>query len=162
MPLEEYKANLRRILTHPHITAHQDCQVLVVTPPPLDEIRTTELDTPKYGHTLRLTARSREYSQAARDVAASVPGARVVDLQRALLDVSAAKTPGWDEARDAPLGSIEGGKRGYLERLLPDGLHLSGEAYRIFFGLVEKEIATGQEAELYVHPEWRQAPWLDG
>lgn len=136
----------------------------MVTPPPLDEIRTTELDVPKYGSVLRRTARSAEYSQAARDVAASVPGGgvRVVDLQRALLDVAVAGTPGYDAATQPPLGSsAPGGQRGYLERLVPDGLHLSGEAYRIFWGLVKAEIeipVTG--AEGYVYPEWKKAPWL--
>lgn len=161
VPLEEYKTNLRRIITHPHVTAHAP-QVLVVTPPPLDEIRTTELDVPKYGRGLRQTARSAAYSQAARDVAASVAGVKVVDLQRALLDVAAARTPGWDAATQPPLGSsAAGGQRGYLETLLPDGLHLGGEAYRVFFGLVAAEIKLpGADAEGYVHPEWRRAPWL--
>lgn len=134
-----------------------------MTPPPLDEIRTAELDVPKYGRSLRQTARSAAYSQAARDVAASVPGAKVVDLQRALLDVAAAGTPGWD-ATQPPLGSAEGGRRGYLERLLPDGLHLSGEAYRVLWGLVEAEIEPrfpSADVEGYVYPEWRKAPWLE-
>lgn len=161
IPLEQYKANLKKIITHPNITAHAP-KVLVVTPPPLDEIRTTELDTPKYGKSARQQARSASYSQAARDVAASVPGTVCIDLQRALMDHAVANTPGWD-ASQPPLGSVEaGGRRGYLERLLPDGLHMSGEAYRVLWGLVEREIEPqfpNQDTEGYVYPEWREAPW---
>lgn len=162
IPLDQYKANLHEIITHPHITAHAPT-ILIITPPPLDEIRTTELDTPKYGHTLRQTARSATYSQAAREVAGkaakgSAPQKVVlVDLQRAMMEVATAKTPGW-EVGQPPLGSVEGGRRGYLEALLPDGLHLSGEAYRILWGLVETEIEPrfpNQNAEGYVYPEWR-------
>lgn len=171
MPLDQYKTNLRRILTHPHVTAHHGAKVLLVTPPPLDEIRTTELDTPKYGGTLRRTARSAAYSQAAREVAASVPGTVLVDLQRALLEVAEKETPGWAEvgagagagagSGERPaLGSVESGQRGYLETLLPDGLHLSGEGYRVFWELVQGEIEVGEETVGYAHPEWRLAPWL--
>lgn len=134
----------------------------MVTPPPLDEIRTTELDTAKYGRNLRETARSAAYSQKARDVAARVPGTVLVDLQKALMEVAVGNTPGW-EVGQPPLGSIEGGQRGYLEKLLPDGLHLSGEAYKVLWGLVEGEIEPrypSESSEGYVYPEWRQAPWL--
>ncbi|KAF3770531.1 SGNH hydrolase [Cryphonectria parasitica EP155] len=160
LPLDQYKTNLHRIITHPNITAHKP-KVLLITPPPLDEIRTTELDTPKYGHTLRETARSASYSQAARDVAASVPGTVLLDLQKALIDRATASTPGWDVSQP-PLGSLEGARRGYLEQLLPDGLHLSGEAYRVLWGLVEAEIEPrfpNEGPEGYVFAEWKSAPW---
>ncbi|KAK7730850.1 hypothetical protein SLS53_008928 [Cytospora paraplurivora] len=162
LPLEQYKANLRKIITHTNITAHAP-KVLVVTPPPLDEIRTTELDTPKYGRSVRQQGRSAAYSQAARDVAAEVPGTVLIDLQKALTDYAIANTPGWD-ASQPPLGSVEGGRRGYLEKLLPDGLHLSGEAYKVLWGLVEREIEPqfpNQDTVGYVYPEWREAPWLE-
>lgn len=162
LPLEQYKANLRNIITHPNITAHAP-KVLVVTPPPLDEIRTTELDTPRYGRSARQQARSAAYSQAARDVAAAVPGTVVIDLQKALTDYAIANTPGWD-ASQPPLGSVEGGRRGYLEKLLPDGLHMSGEAYWVLWRLVERKIEPqfpSQDTVGYVYPEWREAPWLE-
>ncbi|KUI65055.1 hypothetical protein VM1G_01117 [Cytospora mali] len=162
LPIDQYKANLKQIITHPNVTAHSP-KVLVVTPPPLDEIRTTELDTPKYGKSARQQARSAAYSQAARDVAAEVPGTVCIDLQKALMDHAIANTPGWD-ASLPPLGSVEGGRRGYLEKLLPDGLHMSGEAYRVLWALVEREIEPqfpNQDTVGYVYPEWREAPWLE-
>lgn len=130
----------------------------------MDEIRTTELDTPKYGQNLRESARSATYSKAAREVAASVPGTVLIDLHKALIDVAVAKTPGWetDDPRGS-LGSLESGERGYLEKLLPDGLHLSGEAYEVLWELVRREItipAAEEGSALYRYPEWRLAQWL--
>lgn len=162
VPLDQYKANLKKIITHPNITAHSP-KVLVVTPPPLDGIRTLELDTPRYGRAVREQARSASYSQAAREVAAEAPGAVCIDLQRALMEHAIANTPGWD-ASQPPLGSVEGGRRGYLEDLLPDGLHMSGEAYSVLWGLVEREIEPrfpNQNTDGYVYSEWRGASWLD-
>lgn len=159
LPLDQYRANLHRIMTHPHIAAHAP-KILVITPPPLDEMRTTELDTPKYGQTLRQSARSATYSQAAREVAASVPGTVLVDLYKALMEVAVAKTPGWDGAKKGLLGSPDSGERGYLEKLLPDGLHLSGEAYKVLWELVRGELDVPDEGSAgYTYPEWRLAPW---
>lgn len=77
------------------------------------------------------------------------------------MDVAVANTPDWDESQP-PLGSPEGGKRGYLEHLLPDGLHLSGTAYRVFWNLVKDEIKVPVEGtDGYVYPGWTKAPWLE-
>lgn len=76
------------------------------------------------------------------------------------MDCAVSKTPGWDGSKGV-LGSLESGERGYLPHLLPDGLHLSGEAYAILWELVKKEInvpATG--ASGFAWPEWRVAEWL--
>ncbi|KAL1854348.1 hypothetical protein Daus18300_011534 [Diaporthe australafricana] len=177
VPLEQYKANLARVVAHPRVAAH-GAKVVVVTPPPLDEIRRAELDTPQYGRAVREQARSAEYSQAAREVAAEAAekassasgagagGARAVvcvDLAKALMDHAVANTTGWD-ASQPPLGTPAGGRRGYLEKLLPDGLHMSGEAYRVLWGLVEAEIEPrfpNADTEGYVWPGWREAPWLE-
>lgn len=159
VPLDEYARNLTRIITHPNITAHNP-KILLVTPPPLDEIRTTELDTPTHGQSQRESARSAAYSQAARDVAASVPGTVLIDLQKALMDVAVEKTPGWDGSKGV-LGSLDSGERGYLPNLLPDGLHMSGEAYKVFWDLLKEEIDVPEDwSAQFVWPEWRVAEWL--
>ncbi|KAG6364106.1 hypothetical protein INS49_005704 [Diaporthe citri] len=171
--LEQYKANLARLVGHPRVAAH-GCKVLVVTPPPLDEIRRAEMDIAQHGRAVREQARSAAYSQAAREVAAELgesaaaakgAGSVVcVDLAKALMDHAVANTTGWD-ASQPPLGSAAaGGRRGYLEQLLPDGLHMSGEAYRVLWGLVEAEIQPrfpNENTEGYVWPGWREAPWLE-
>lgn len=109
---------------------------------------------------MRESARSASYSQAAREVAASVPGTVVVDLQKALMDLAVEKTPGWDGTKGV-LGSLESGKRGYLPNLLPDGLHMSGEAYKVLWGLVKSEFDVPVKGNAgYTWPEWKVAEWL--
>ena len=119
------------------------------------------------------------YSHAARQVAAALgevaagpaQNARVaqkwsvvcVDLAKALMDHAVANTPDWD-ASQPPLGSLAAGRQGYLENLLPDGLHMSGEAYKVLWGLLEPEIEPrfpNEDTEGYVWPVWRDAPWLE-
>lgn len=164
MPLDQYKKNLAQLAGHARVAAH-GCKVLLVTPPPLDEIRRTEVDVAQHGQRTREQARSAEYSAAAREVAAELKEGSVVcvDLAKALMDHAVANTPGWD-AGQPPLGSAAGGTRGHLEKLLPDGLHMSGEAYRVLWALVEPEIEPrfpNENAEGYVWPVWRDAPWLE-
>lgn len=168
MPLDQYTRNLTQIITHPHILAHNPTKIIVITPPPCDELRTGELDVPQRGHNTHLSARQAAYSQAARDVAAAAAAAEgkqvvCVDFQRALMEYAAARTPGWKERDDGVLlGSAESGVRGHFEKLLPDGLHLSGEAYEVLWRLVEQEIEIpeGESVEGYVFPKWREAEWL--
>ncbi|KAH8743669.1 SGNH hydrolase-type esterase domain-containing protein [Diaporthe sp. PMI_573] len=162
--LEGYKRNLVRMVGHPHVAAH-GCKVPVVTPPPLDEIRRTEVDVAQHGRATREQARIAAYSQAAREVAAGLGERSVacVDLAKALMDHAVANTPCWD-ASQPPLGSAAGGRRGYLEKLLPDGLHMSGEAYKVLWGLLEPEIEPrfpNEDTEGYAWPVWRDAPWLE-
>ncbi|ETS84711.1 hypothetical protein PFICI_02736 [Pestalotiopsis fici W106-1] len=156
-PQEEYKANLKKIITHPNITAH-DTKVLLVAPPPLDETRIYQYDIEENGldKLTRSAANSAQYSQLARDVAAEVPGTVLIDLQDALTKHAITLTPEYDAKNpqhhngDIPLlGYMDGndgkGFRGALGRLFPDGLHLSGEAYRVFFDLVAPHIGPFPE-----------------
>lgn len=165
VPIDKYKANLVRILTHPNIVAHKP-KIFLVTPPPLDEIRVTALDLAS-GHpsAMRHTKNSAAYSAVVREVAAE-QGVTLIDLCKAIMDAAIAKTPDFDPTTGV-LGDPETGVRGYLEHLLPDGLHLSSEAYRIFYDLVRPHVGSkwaGTDDALqvgFVLPEWRVAPWLD-
>ncbi|KAK4456180.1 SGNH hydrolase-type esterase domain-containing protein [Podospora aff. communis PSN243] len=166
VPLDRYKANLRGIINHPNIVAHKP-KIFLVTPPPLDQIRLTELDL-AIGHkaVTRHTKVSATYSQAVREVATE-QGVVLVDLWKALMERAISKTPNFDPTTGPSLGDPAGGRRGYLEQLLPDGLHLSAESYRIFYSLVEPLLGsewagTPDEARVgYILPDWREAPWLD-
>lgn len=158
--LDKYQEYLKRIITHERIKAHKPT-ILLVTPPPLDEIRRTQLDKDAGLPIVRHTKISAEYSDAARKVAASVPGVILIDLHKAIMDVAIEKTPGFDRDSGDVLGDpTRGGKRGYLETLLPDGLHMNGEAYSIFFDAVRPHIKPGGEQD-FVYLPWRQAPWLE-
>ncbi|CAK7213751.1 hypothetical protein SCUCBS95973_001905 [Sporothrix curviconia] len=165
VPLEEYEANLKAILTHKNIQAYKPRKILVVTPPPVDGIRLNEFERINYQRktTSRQALVSAKYSEAARRVAQSVPGAVVVDLQKALMDLAVSRTAGYDPKSGVVLGDEAGGQRGYLANLLTDGLHLSGEGYRVLFEGLRPHIDPPNPRETmegWAYPEWRVAPWL--
>lgn len=166
VPLDEFKENLTNIIRHPNITAHNP-KIFLVTPPPLDEIRITQIDLAA-GHSAatRRAKISASYSEAVRQIAAEHPGVTLIDLWKALMDRAVAETPGFDPQKGPCLGDPESGQRGYLEHLLPDGLHLSGESYRVFFDLVKPHVDSEwagfpeQDRVGYILPDWKTAPWL--
>ncbi|KAI8626880.1 SGNH hydrolase [Xylariaceae sp. FL1651] len=150
VPINKYKDNLIKIITHEYIKAHNP-KILVVTPPPLDEMQAFLTDLEK-GHKepCRKAAVSAQYSATARQVASEVPGAVLIDLQKAIMEKAISMTPDFDP-NGPPLGYSEGGKRGALEQLLPDGLHMSGEAYKVFLGIVIPHIAVPAP----IYPDWQ-------
>ncbi|KAI1376678.1 SGNH hydrolase [Hypoxylon crocopeplum] len=152
VPIDRYKENLIKIITHDHIKAHNP-KILLVTPPPIDEIRITALDL-GWGHpqATRQAAVSAAYSETARKVAAEIPGVVLIDLQKALMDKAISLTTDLDVS--GPSLGYPGGKRGALEQLLPDGLHMSGEAYKVFFDIVQPHIGPFPEGQA-VFPDWR-------
>ncbi|KAI1197364.1 SGNH hydrolase [Nemania serpens] len=152
VPIDQYKENLIKIITHEHIKAHNP-KILLITPPPLDEIKSSLIDS-EHGHKepVRKASVSAQYSEIVRQVAAEVPGVVLVDLQKALMEKAISLTPDYDPS-GPPLGYTEGGKRGALEQLLPDGLHMSGEAYRVLFDIVKPHITLPND--FYVYPDWR-------
>lgn len=158
VPKAQYRANLTTIITHPVVRAHNP-KILLVTPPPVDEIHLETMDREKgWPELTRHAALSAEYSQIARDVAAAHPGVVLVDLWQAVMDEAAARTPGWTATPGGPLlGTFASGQRGALEQLLPDGLHMSGEAYEVFFRAVVPHIGTEwtDDRAGYLLPDWK-------
>lgn len=140
------------VVTHEHIKAHNP-KILLVTPPPLDEIQSYATDL-QHGHKerVRKATVSAQYSETVRQVAAELPGIVLIDLQKAIMEKAISLTPGYDPS-GPPLGYPEGNKRGALEQLLPDGLHMSGEAYRVFLNIVEPHIKLPDD--YYIYPDWR-------
>ncbi|ERT03380.1 GDSL Lipase/Acylhydrolase family protein [Sporothrix schenckii 1099-18] len=168
VPLEQYKANLRRIVTHPNIQAHAP-KIILVTPPPLNGFHLGQLErqnTPgaATSRQARITA---QYTEAARGVANDVPGVELVDLSAALMQRAIEKTPGWDASAGVLLGDEQDSKsqEGYLRELLTDGLHLTGGSYRIFWELLRPHIDLPPNAldtsEGFVLPDWKVAPWME-
>jgi lysophospholipase L1-like esterase len=209
VPIDEFKKNLVTIITHPGITAH-DPKIVLITPPPVDEIRKQEFDREDGGRPLsRATANSAKYSEAVRQVAREAPGVGLIDLHEALMNLATemtveddvevaareyiekalkgcveAERPDLEKAARAkfdttarhdaeeaarmelklsayPLGSFLNGKRGGLKTLLPDGLHMNGDAYRQFYKLIEASIREGRanlehdDRDDYVLPDWK-------
>ncbi|EXA31434.1 hypothetical protein NW760_014592 [Fusarium oxysporum] len=154
IPVEEYQDNLRKIVTHPNVTAHNP-KILLVVPPPLNEIKTAQSDLKK-GHpqAIRKAAISQKYSEAVRKVAQAVPEVVLIDLFTAITDAANAATPGFN-SNEFPLGH-PGGRVGALETLIPDGLHLGGEGYKILYDLLQPHIGPFPDTdEGWVFPDWR-------
>lgn len=159
-PIDQYKKNLDKIVNYPSIKAH-DPKILLVTPPPLDEIKHGNIDRSQgLKASQREHAVSAAYSEKAREVARENPGVVLVDLWQAIMDKAIEMTPADYESGGPWLGSPENGKSGGLDALLPDGLHMSGGAYRVFFEAVRPHIGTewaGQEPDSgFIYPTWRQ------
>ncbi|KAF7547782.1 hypothetical protein G7Z17_g7483 [Cylindrodendrum hubeiense] len=162
VPLETYKDNLTKIVNHPRITAHKP-KILLVTPPPLDQIKVTGLNMAA-GHSqaVRTSAISASYSEAARQVARENPGVVSIDLWKAIMDKAIEMAPGDYQAGGPWLGSPENGKQGGLDVLLPDGLHMAGKAYEVFYDTILPHIGQewqslgGDDRTGYVLPDWRE------
>lgn len=162
VPIDQYKDNLTKIVTHPRITAHKP-KILLVTPPPLDEIKVKVLNMAA-GHSqaVRTSANSAAYSEVARQVARENPGVISIDLQKAIMDKAIELSPGDYQVGGSVLGSPENGKSGALNELLPDGLHMGGSAYKIFFDLLAEHIGdewktlAADDRTGYVLPDWRE------
>lgn len=165
--LSNYRDNLATIATHPIFTAH-GASILIVTPPPLNEIHTSKLDL-AWGHAapIRTAKRSAAYSQAAREVAVQT-GATVIDLWKGIMNRAVEMCPEWKDGKmKGPpwLGDPDCGLQGGLKELLPDGLHMNGEAYQILASLILKHIhpewASLENREGYIFEEWGMAPRLE-
>ncbi|KAJ4200719.1 hypothetical protein NW767_007338 [Fusarium falciforme] len=162
VPLERYKENLTKIINHPRITAHKP-QIILVTPPPLDEIKSTPRSLGN-GHkaALRHFAVSASYSEVVRQVAKENPGVALVDLWQVFMDKAAEMASPGDYTPGGPLlGSPENGKQGGLDVLLPDGLHMGGQGYQIFYDALLPHIGKewkglGEEDRTgWAIPDWR-------
>lgn len=158
VPIETYKENLTNIINYPHIRAHNP-KILLVTPPPVDEIRLQEIDV-AYGHpaAIRSSAISASYAEKAREVARENPGVVLIDLWQAIMGEAISMSPEDYQPGGPWLGSPENGKQGGLAKLLPDGLHMGGQGYRVFFDEIKAHI--GQDIKPddrtdYIIPDWR-------
>lgn len=160
VPLEEYKANMKKIVTSPAIQAHRP-KIILVTPPPVDEIRLEECDKANgWPEVTRRAAFTLQYVQAVRDLAAETPDAVIVDLWQGLVDYAISHTPEYVAGGPCP-GTFEFGSRGGMEHLLPDGLHLSSQAYKVFLDLLMPHIGVewanlpDDDRTGYQLPDWR-------
>lgn len=126
VPLEEYKKNLRAIVTHPQVTDHTGVRRILITPPPIDERRVRQNDfiqnTP-----CRHASDYAKYAQAVRDVGKELD-IEVLDLYKAMITRAGGSI---DDAE--PVGSLDLPENKILRSFVRDGLHLSPEGYKVFF-----------------------------
>ncbi|KAL2064175.1 hypothetical protein VTL71DRAFT_4669 [Oculimacula yallundae] len=165
--LESYRANLKTILTHPSITA-QAPKILLVTPPPINEVHLLENDSAKgYSNLSRVQKVTAQYADVVRELAAEFKNDNVVlvDLWAALMKEGARLTPDYvDDGK--MIGTLDKGDNAGLREILLDGLHLTGAGYKVFLDEVLPFVGPewAQESELnpkWIFPHWTVAPRID-
>jgi isoamyl acetate esterase len=154
VPLERYRENIKKIITHPAITAHKPT-ILLVTPPPINEVHLESEDLQKGRALTRHQRVTSQYASTIREIAAEFksPDVILVDIWTALMKQAARLTPGYVEGQGL-LGTKELGDNERLRSLLIDGLHLTGAAYKIFLGEVLPLVGPEWESEPLDFPSW--------
>ena len=171
VPLAKYKQNLKAIVTHPLVQAHQGIRIMLVTPPSIDERKCIQSDLEKYGElTIRRSAcQTMHYAQRVRDVGVEL-GIPVLDIWTTM-----ARLAGLPEGRHLDSvqyqNCIPGEQRAreseVLNQFLHDGLHFSPPAYVILYEALMKLIRRtwpdqSPEALPFALPAWDdEKTWKD-
>lgn len=151
VPLSEYVANLRAILTHPAVRAHENVRLLLITPPPVDE-RQLHVDAARAGYVdiaappapTRNAATTASYAQAVRDVGREL-SIEVVDLWTAMIrlaggDALITAHGSLDKSQPALIGAASCPVNDVLQSFLADGLHLTKVGYQVLYSEVMRTI----------------------
>ncbi|KAK2604009.1 hypothetical protein QQS21_003845 [Conoideocrella luteorostrata] len=124
VPLDEYRDNLSKIITHPSLKPHQP-RLILITPPPLEErLMAQRVIDSGLEPMVWTNAQTKTYADAVLDVAKDldIPS---LDLFTILL-----KKAGWKIGQPFP-GAADQPVNELMRRLVIDGIHISAEAYRI-------------------------------
>jgi lysophospholipase L1-like esterase len=127
VPIQQYRENLKTILNHPSILAHNPT-IFLVTPPPVNETHLEEQDLEKgYGAVTRHPEVTQKYAEVVCEIAAEYEDTKVIliDLWKALMLARLKLTPNYE-------GTSEKRDDEGLRKLLVDGLHLTGAGYKVF------------------------------
>ncbi|KAK5708077.1 hypothetical protein LTR97_000617 [Elasticomyces elasticus] len=164
VPLEQFKSNVRHMVSHPSVKAHKDVRIILVTTPPVDEQKCLNSDQekiPHLGQTLRRTASTTAtYAQAIRDLGPELQ-IPVLDIHRTMLALA-----GHDLVSEPLPGSIDAPTNPTLQSFLSDGLHFSGEGYKLLYTelmqLIQREWPEAMPVNLPLrlpawdfHPAWK-------
>lgn len=115
VPLDVYKGNLVKLLTHPTVEAHKS-RLLLVTPPPVEERRLEHrVKSQGYSKLNRSNAVTKQYADASREVAKDMEVA-CVDLWAAFMSKA-----GW-QTGDPLYGSQELAESHVIRGLIHDGM----------------------------------------
>ncbi|KAL1991234.1 hypothetical protein VTN49DRAFT_5738 [Thermomyces lanuginosus] len=156
VPLDQYKSNLQKILAYP-ATQGQNPKILVLTPPPVNEHQLQAFDAEKgFQSPSRTAENTKVYADACREVATAA-GHPVVDVWTAMMTAA-----GWKPGQPL-VGSKDQPPNGHLASFFTDGLHLTGEGYKIVFDEVMRVLRATWPEEApeqlpMVFPHWEQAP----
>lgn len=156
VPLEEFKQNMKRILASNEVKAHKDVRIILITTPPVDERMLADSAMAEPGVINRTAKNAALYAQAVRTVASEQKVA-VLDLHKAMISHA-----GHSGEHGSLPGSIDAPENAKLRSLLSDGLHFTGEGYRVLYeemmSLIERTWPDQMPERL---PMWMPA-WDDG
>lgn len=154
IPLEQYRQNLKKILLHPSIRSHNP-RILLVTPPIINEIHLESLDIAQGCKLTRYQHVTAQYATAVREIAEEFKDQNVIliDLWTALMNEAIKLTPNYVKD-ERLLGSREKEECEGLRSLLVDGLHLTGEGYRVLLREVLPHVGVSWAKEPPESPSW--------
>ncbi|KAK5704613.1 hypothetical protein LTR17_021743 [Elasticomyces elasticus] len=161
--VDEYMRNIWYMANNPSVRAHKDVRIILVTTPPIDERKALLADQekcPHLGRVLKRTAINPSiYAQARRTLEQEL-GIPVLDIYTAMLARS-----GYGRETIPIPGSLEAPTNPTLQSYVADGLHFSGEGYRLLFGelmaLIERTWSNQMPARLPARlPLWDFKPTL--
>jgi|SRR5690242_2717085 len=122
VPIHDFKENLRRLVTHRGVQAHNRIRILLISPPPINEWGFDHWDEP--GRSARTAVTAHQYAKGVKEIGEEL-GVAFVDLWGACMKEAMV---GWDASLSAERGVellMPGDKRAaksdVLERLLYDG-----------------------------------------
>ncbi|KAF2205263.1 SGNH hydrolase [Delitschia confertaspora ATCC 74209] len=159
VPLEEYKENLKKIITHPLIRAH-DARIILIAPGPVNEHAQWPVDKER-GHekVCRTAASTKIYAAAACEVGKEL-GVPVVDLWGAFMATTEWKAENWKSGDPLP-GSQDIAENEALVDLMHDGLHFNPQGYRILLNETMKAISTNWPEQMPENLSMVLPPWND-
>lgn len=156
----QYRENLVKIAMHPAVQAHRP-QLILITPPPVEERLGLANDQEKGINVVRRTAENTaRYAEVVRQVGKEL-NVPVLDVWTAFMEEA-----GWKEGEPLP-GSSSIEQNPVLVELLHDGLHLTGPAYKIIYKqmmeLIEAHLPDQMPEKLpFVFPAWDQTDaWVE-
>ncbi|GBF66874.1 isoamyl acetate-hydrolyzing esterase [Trichophyton mentagrophytes] len=133
VPLEKYVQNLKAIIQHP-VVRYGGTKIVLLTPPPVNEYQLTAFDLSKGVTPLSRSANNTKlYADACREVGKSLHVA-IADIWSAFM-----REAGWVEGQPIA-GSKEIPENPKLASLLIDGLHFSGDGYKVMYDEVLRAI----------------------
>jgi hypothetical protein len=120
IPLEEYKANIEKIITHPQIVAHNP-RIILVAPPPINEHLWWPRDQSNgYPSVTRVASATKDYADAACEVGMKL-NIPVVNLWQAFMEKAGFKIDAW-KLNDPIPGSLGVPENDALVELMYDGM----------------------------------------
>lgn len=159
VPLEEYKDNLAALIQRIRACNGEHCQIVVITPPPLDDERWHYARREKFAFFHpeasaedvaavpldRKHAFTAQYAAAAVEVA-TAHGALHIDLYNGMVAYAAHQSS--EEDGEAEAEAFRSSPAPAHATLLSDGLHLSGEGNDFVFGEITAVLAEHRRSLL--------------